>query len=149
MALITTVSKHALGQKPMPVAQGVEIVRVRMTHALAANPTANDVVWLGDLPPDHVPVDCILDAPDLDTNGAPTITISVGVLNAGKTDLDTTWISASTVGQAGGIARPTLGTLVRTASSSSKQSIGLKFPAVAATFAAGTIGLTLLYAAAA
>lgn len=148
MALLTTNSKYALGAQQMPVAQGSELVSVRMTHTLSANPAANDVAWVGDLPPDHVPVDCILDAPDLDTNAGPTITISAGVLNAGKTDLDSTWIAAATIGQSGGVARPTTNTLVRTAPSSSKQSIGLKFPAAAATFAAGTVGLTVWYRAA-
>lgn len=148
MSLLTTNSKYALGALQMPVADGAELVAVRMVHSLAANPSANDVAWLGDLPPDHVPVDCIMDSSDLDTNVSPTITASVGVLNAGKTDLDTLWISASTAPQSAGIARPTTTVLARTAPSSSKQSIGLKFPAAAATFAAGTIGVTVIYRAA-
>lgn len=145
MALLTTNSKYALKALPMPVAQGAETVEVRMIHTLSANVGANDTAWLGDLPPGHVPVDGILDASDLDTNGVPTITISVGVLNAAKTDLDATWIAAATIGQTGGMARPTLSTMVRTAPSSSPVSIGLKFPAVAATFAAGTVGWTMRY----
>lgn len=149
MALLTTNSTHALGLTPMPVAQGPEIVCVRMVHSLTANPTANDVAWIGDLPQDHVPVDFVLDAGDLDTNGTPTMTVSVGVLNAGKTDLDATWLAASTAAQTGVLARPTATTAVRTTpSATAKQSIGLKFPAVAATFAAGSIGVTLFYRAA-
>lgn len=149
MALLTTNSSYALGQRQMPVAQGAEIVCVRMVHSLAANPTANDVAWLGDLPEDHVPVDFVLDSDDIDTNGAPTVTISVGVLNAAKTDLSATWLAASTAGQTGVLARPTATTAVRTTpSATAKQSIGLKFPAVAATFAAGSVGVTLYYRAA-
>lgn len=148
MALLTTNSPYATGARPMPVAQGAEVLRVRMVHTLSANPTANDVAWLGDLPEDHVIVDIILDSTDIDTNGSPTVTISVGELNAGKTDLATTYIAASTVGQTGSLARPTTAVAVQTApQATAKRSIGLKFPAVAATFAAGSVGVTLIYAA--
>lgn len=145
MALLTTNSKYALGALQMPVAHNADVLCVRMTHALTAAPAANDTVWLGDIPPGHVPVDFILDSPDIDTNGVPTVTISVGVLNAAKTDLSTVWLAASTIGQAGGMARPTTNDCVRTAPSTSKISVGLKFPATTATFAAGTLGLTLFY----
>jgi hypothetical protein len=147
-ALLTTNSPVALGQNPMPEPKGSEVVSVRLEHSLAANPGANDTAWLADLPEDCVVVDCVLDAPDLDTNGAPTITISAGFLNAAKTDIVAPWIVASTLGQAGGIARPTISQLFREGSSSSRRGIGLKFPAVAATFAAGVVGLTVFYRAA-
>jgi hypothetical protein len=144
MAQLTTNSRYATGQLPVPVGQGADIVSFRATHTLSANPAAGDAAHLFDLPPDHVIVDFILDAPDLDTNGAPTVTISVGTLNAAKTALVDTFLAASTIGQAGGIARPTLNTAVRMAPSSSPVSIGITFPATCATFAAGTVGLTVL-----
>lgn len=145
MALITTNSKYALGALRMPEPQNADVIAVRMEHSLAANPSANDVAWLGDVPAGCKVVDAVLDAPDLDTNGSPTITISLGVLNAGKTDLDVTYIAASTIGQTSGMARPTTNVLFRTAPNAAKQSIGLKFPAVSATFAAGVIGATIFY----
>lgn len=148
MALLTTNSKHANGQARMPEPQGAEVVAVRVTHTLAANPTANDTAHLCDLPAGCVPVDCILDATDCDTNGTPTMTVSIGVLNAGKTDLDTLWITAATVAQTGTMARPTTAVLAQAGSSASARSIGLKFPAAAATFAAGTVNATILYRAA-
>jgi hypothetical protein len=139
----------AAGKQPMPIPSGSEVVAVRLEAVLSTAPGANDTFYLADLPEDCVPVDCLLDAPDLDTNGAPTIAISAGFLNAAKTDLDgTAWIVASTIGQAGGLARPTTNTMVRTAPSSARKPVGLKFTAAAATFAAGTVGLTLFYRAA-
>lgn len=145
-ALLTTNSAVALGQAPMPNPKGSDLVSVRLEHNLVANPGANDTAWLCDLPEDCVPVDCILDSDDLDAGATPTITISVGFLNAAKTALDgTAWIAASTIGQTGGMARPTTNTMVKTAPSSARKPVGLLFPAVAATFATGKIGLTLVY----
>ena len=148
MALITTRSKYALGTLRMPEPQGPELVCVRMTHDLIAAPGLNDTLWLGDLPARCVPVDCIYDSDDIDSNGAPAVTVSVGFLNAAKTDLaSTAWIVSSTVGQAAGMASPTTNTLVKSAVSNDAQPVGLKFTAAPATFAAGTVGLTLFYRA--
>lgn len=150
MAQITTVSKYALGALRLPEPQGPETLCVRLTHAVSANPGAGDVAWLADLSPGLMAVDFILDSARLDTNGSPTITISVGILNAGKTALATTWLSAATIAQNAStlIARPTTNLCVLGTYSTSAQSIGISFPATAATFAAGTVGLTLFYRAA-
>ena len=149
MALITTRSRYALGSLRMPEPQGAEIVCVRMTHDLVAAPLINDTLWLGDLPARCVPVDCLFDSDDLDSNGAPAVTMSVGFLNAAKTDLaSTAWIVSSNIGQASGMARPTTSTLVKSAVSNADQPVGIKFTAAPATFQAGTVGLTLFYRAA-
>ncbi len=156
MALLK--SEYAKGVRPMPVAQGSEIVAVRLEYSLLAALALNDVLYLGDLPEDHVPVDCILDADDLDTNGVPTITLDVGILDAAKTGIDVTadsgggkWITASTIGQAGGLARPTTKEITRVVpKSASRRAVGVKVAAGPATGAvAGKVGLTLLYRAAA
>lgn len=138
----------ASGLYPMPEPRGSEVLCVRGEAVIAANPVANDVSSVLELPAGCVPVDMILDAPDMDTNGSPTIAISAGVLNAAETDLDAVWISASTVAQAGGVVRPTLNVLARTAPAATTKKLGLKFTAIAATFAAGSIGFTLFYRAA-
>lgn len=146
MALLTTNSGYALGLFPMPSAQGAEVLSVPFVHTLSANPTANDTAWLGDIPADHEPIAAVLTATDLDTAGSPAITISVGILDDAKTDLDTTWVSASTVGQAG--TASVAGVVAAFSSATStKRSVGLKFPAAATTFAAGSVRVTLLYRA--
>lgn len=148
-AALVKSSDVALGMHPMPVPMGSELVAVRVFVDLTAAPALNDTVYLGDLPEDCVPVDCILDSTDIDTNGAPAVTISAGFLTAAKTDLDgTAWIVSSTIGQTGGMARPTTNTMVKTAPSSARKPFGLKFTAAAATFANGQVGLTIFYRAA-
>ena len=129
-----------------------DVVSQEVTITLSANPTANDTYAFLTLPANHVPVDCILTSDDLDTNGTPPITMSVGVLNAALTAIDTTsssggaaWISASTIGQSAGLARPTTVAISRVTPTSADRIIGVAFPAISATFASGKISLTLIY----
>lgn len=154
MALLK--SDYAKGIRQMPISQGSEIISIRIEHNLSAAPAVGDILELGLLPEDHMMVDVIMDADDLDTNGVPTITLDAGVLNAAKTDLDVSadsgggkWITASTVAQAGGLVRPTTKEVTRVVpKSDSRRSVGVRVAAAAATFAAGKIGLTMLYRAA-
>lgn len=147
-------SNYAAGNYPVPVAQGAEIVSVRATIAVTTALASADILEFFNLPPDHVPVDCVLDPDDLDTGSA--ITISVGLLNTGKTDLSTAaaeggavWIATSTAAQTGVIARPTTKNLWRvTPSATLSRMFGAKITAAAATAAAGTVGATLSYRAA-
>jgi hypothetical protein len=110
---------------------------------------AGDIIELGCIPPGCRPVDVILDADDLDSNGAPTLALDVGLMSGEWGDADDTrtcgaeFFSASNVAQAGGLARPTLKTAVRVAASDKARSIGVKIATAAATAAAGTIGLTV------
>lgn len=105
------------------------------------------------MPPGCLPVDLILDSDDLDS-GSPAITLSVGILNAGKTDIDATasggaaWIASSTVAQAGGLVRPTTVAITRTPVSASEQFWGVKVTDAPTTgTTTGTIGATLMYRA--
>jgi hypothetical protein len=54
-------------------------VRAEITPAAAG---AGDIFSMLVIPEDHILVDVILDSDDLDSNGAPTITLSVGYLLA-------------------------------------------------------------------
>ena len=65
MAILQT--DYAKGIRPMPIAQGAEVISVRMAFALAAVLAAADVIEFGFLPADHVPVDYIIDTDDLDS----------------------------------------------------------------------------------
>lgn len=108
---------------------------------------AADIIALCHLPADHVPVDFMLQSDDLDTNGTPTITLTVAVLNADKTDVvaSTDFITASTVAQAGGVARAANVLGLQLAASNADRVVGVKVANVAATKAAGTIKGVLLY----
>lgn len=156
-------SDYAKGLRPMPTPQGAEMVCVRMLVAVSAALAANDILEFGELPVDCVPVDYILDPTDIDS--ASGTTISLGIANAGKTDLDTSadnggavWLSASTAGQTGVLARPTTRACVSSAprqpNPSSGSPAGAQLRMVAAKIAAvgtsvaGTVGLTLMYRAA-
>lgn len=162
-----TQSDYAKGIRQVPVAAGSELVSVRAEVTLAAG-AINDIVEMIPIPEDHILVDCILDSDDIDSNGAPTVTLSVAYLNNAKTDIDVTanvngdgaaFIVASTIGQAGGMARPSTKSLWRalpraavpsgtTPTNAQLRSLGVKFVAACATFAAGKLGLTAVYRAA-
>jgi hypothetical protein len=80
-----------------------------------------------------------LTVPDLDTNGAPAITIDLGYDLDTGTDDDDYWLANSTIGQAGGSAASTA-VQFRTTSDYTVQA---KVETAAATAAAGTVTLDL------
>lgn len=74
-------------------------VTVYGEYSLAAALALNDVIQMVRVPAGARVTDLSLAATDLDTGGSPAITLSVG--DGGAT---ARYISASTIGQAGGIA---------------------------------------------
>lgn len=142
------------GRKPLPEPAGGEVVCVRFPLALvAADLDANDIGKIGKLPAGCIPVDVKFDADDLDTNGAPTIAASVGILNATLDDISTAtadggaaWGTGLTTAQAGGQTVVTSKALSRVQAAAADRFIGVKFTAASATKAAGNIGLTVAYA---
>lgn len=149
-------SDYAKRIRQMPVASGSEIVSVRMVASLPATHAVNDIIEFGELPEDHVPVDFVLDAADLDSNGAPAIVLSAGLLNAGKTDISAAaadggaaWLTGSAIGQAGGMGRPTVRAMWTTQpQAATKRMLGAKITTGAATAAAGDLAMTIFYRAA-
>lgn len=144
----TNSNDYLAGRKPVPTAAGNEVVATRFEIDLvSADLDANDVGSVAILPAGHVPVAIYYDSDDLDTNGTPTIAASVGLINAGETDLDgTAWATGITTSQAGGSTQLTLtAAAMRLAATASDRKIGVKFTAASATKAAGKIGLTVLY----
>lgn len=105
-------SGYVTGSKPVPSGQGPELMSVNAEIDISAALALNDVLELFPIPAGHVPVAAELHTDDLDT-GAPAITLDLGILNAGKTAVDTTlsggakWLAGDTVGQAGGMVRVT------------------------------------------
>ena len=146
-------SAHALGVIPTPVAMGCEVVVCRASYTLTADLAASDIIQLMDLPAGHVPVDLIIDTDDMGTTG----TVTFGVLNSGKTDIDTTsdsggaaWTTGADVNIAAtGLRADAAGlrTMSRVVTKDVNRSLGLKL-ATDTTATSGTIGVTLFYRAA-
>lgn len=133
-------SKTAQGQVPVPslmfgLIAGILYEFATPSVALAAG----DIIALGPISPGVKPVDVQLITDDLDTNGTPTITLTVGVLNAAGTDIDaaatSTWIAASNVGQTGGIARASTANVYLSGASATERQLGVKVVAGPATYA--------------
>lgn len=153
MAIIQ--SNWAKGIIAIPYASfaGVVVAQRFFISVTAAQLALNNIFELAPIPVGHVPLNMILDADDLDTNGAPTITLDVGVMSGdwGSQDQARTcgaeFFAASNVAQAGGLARPSLKTAQRVAANAgAPRSIGVKVAAAPATAAPGDIGLTVFYA---
>lgn len=107
----------------------------------------NDTIELGILPPQHVPVDFILDSDDVDTNGSPLVSFNVGTLGVGG-DPDA-FIAGSTIGRTGGLANMDQRAGIRLAPSDTARKVGVTVSAAPATgTTTGKIGGTLLYRAA-
>jgi hypothetical protein len=141
-------SAHARGVIPTPVAAGCEVVVCRASFTLTADLSAGDIIEMQGLPAGHVPVDIIFDN---DALGAGTV--SVGLLNAGKTDLDLTasggaaWLTGGAVTAAGALRADAAGLRAMSrcpANQAANQSVGVKI--VTDTSAtSGTVGVTLLF----
>jgi len=114
------------------------------SYAVAANPAADDILILGKIPKDCTLLAFFIDIPDLDTNGSPTLSVSVGdaqdearflatatAVNAARSIISTMAITAT----------QTLGTIAGTVPRryTATSDLRLTFQATAATFAAGTI----------
>jgi hypothetical protein len=138
-----TLYQSALGKGvlPAPIGSHSDMLSVRAVIIPTAALAANDVMEGPVLPAGHVPVDCILDSDDLDTNGAPTLTLDVGLMSGtpGVNDSARTvgneFIAAATMGQTGiaTISRMIKGNMLRYLPSDSDRSIGVKAAAGAAT----------------
>lgn len=147
-AVDTTTSKYYTGRKPMPTPQGAEVLAATDTFSFATTKSINDIAVLFPLPPGCVPVDVILATSDGDSG--TSLTLSLGILNTGLTAISTltddggaAWIASSTVGQTGGIARPTSAAITTVAPSTSVRYLGIT-PLVngSATALTGTVTMT-------
>lgn len=144
-------SDYAAGKLPSKVAQGAELIPLYYEINLTAAPSLNDTLELGPLPGGHLPVDYLLDCDDIDTGGSPSIALSLGLLNSGKTDLSTAaadggavWASGITSAQAGGFTRNAGRILNAVQAVETDRAIALKVTTAAATFAAGKLRLCVL-----
>lgn len=134
MALLK--SKTAKGQAPVASLLSALVVGIAFEYVTEGALAAGDIIDLGPIEPGAKPYDVTLISEDLDTNGTPTITLSVGILNVDKTDLDTAFIAASTKGQTGGIERASLAAVYSAGPSATERRLGVKVVAGPATAAA-------------
>ena len=151
MAKILQTKAIAAGYPEVTPSGAHDVVAVTATYTVAAALVINDVIEMIVLPPGCVPVDVILDTEDMDSG--TTLTLDVGIM-AGTVG-DTTvanrttgaeFIAASTVGQAGGVARAAVVGFTRLAPSDVRRSIGVKAKAAATGAGPGDeISLTVLY----
>lgn len=149
MLFANTQSPHAKGLIPSPVAMGQEVVQVREEITVASFLTT-DIFEMFKIPPGMKVVDWTVDCDALDSNASKTAAFKIGVLNAGKTDLDVgnaVWKTGLTTAQAGGVARMDTVTAMRSGATSADRVVGIIPTAASATFAAGKLGLTVYMAA--
>lgn len=116
--------------------------------------SAGDIIELGVLLGNNVPTDAILVCDKLDSGGAPAFAFDVGVMSGAVGDTDPArtcgaeLFAASSVAQAGGVARTTLASAFTIAPTENHRSIGVKVTAAAATQVQGAkLRLLLKYAA--
>lgn len=124
-------------------------VAVFAEHTIVAGAFAlNDVVEMIPWPAGTIPFALKVHSADLDANGAPTLTMDIGVMTglwgaALNDDLVTArtcgaeFAAASTIGQAGGALDVAANLLLGLAPVNYDRSIGIKVAAAAATLTAG------------
>jgi hypothetical protein len=133
-------SKTAVGLIPVAslvAAVGATLVFEYVTEAAAL--AVGDIIQMGPLEAGVKPLSSSLYTDKLDTNAAPTIVLSVGILNAAMTDIDAAataaWITASNVAQAGGVAHTTTANPYLSGVLGTNRQIGVKVITAAATWA--------------
>lgn len=123
---------------------GDVIVNDYFVDLTVAQMTAGAIIDLGMLQANMTVSDMILVPDDIDTGAA--VTLDVGILSGTPGDAATRtcgaeFFAASTAGQTGAIARPTLPSAFRVAATGADRSIGVKIVAAPATPVAGRIRL--------
>lgn len=111
-----------------------------VTHAVDANVTANDVIQMLKIPRGARVLEVVLTSTDMDTNGTPTWAMEVG--DGGDTDR---FIASTTIGQTGGTVRMGTNIAGTNYQYTADDTIDIKVTAVAATFAAGSLSLIVMY----
>lgn len=136
MAKITTKVFAKVKNIPQPESAALLLAAVDVEFPATAL-LANDIIELAEIPAGVVLQDYDIHFPDIDSNGAPAFAFSVGVLNAGSTDLATVYAAGLTAGQSNAVVRAP-NTDAAQASASTARRIGLKVTTAAATYAGAT-----------
>ena len=124
--------------KNLPQPDTAALMRVPVDIDLpAVNFSVGDIVELIEVPAYITVQDWDAHFPKIDSNATPTIAFSLGVLNAGSTDLATVYASGIVAGQQNSVVRNP-NTDIAQADSTVARRLGLKVTAVAATYAGAT-----------
>lgn len=154
MAIIKTENVSGINPAPVPIAQEVVTVRERITLTTAQEVTGN-VLEFAVLPANCVPVGYKLRSDDIDS--VTGVTLDLGIINAGETavsasvaDGGSKWVTASTLGQAGGLLLDTASAAAwkipgDVLPSSANRIVGVVFAAGPTTPVAGMIELEFSY----
>lgn len=139
-----------LNTTPITATNASDLVPHTGTIVVAAGTVLGtaDSMQFVKLPAYHVPVDLIIDVPDLDSSATPALAFKVGFIgNGAPYDSDAAFIAAgNTAGQAGGIVRASVVGFSNIAPVAVDRIIGLTptAAAAAAPAAAATVRMTLL-----
>lgn len=140
-------STNVAGARPAvyPDEAGKVLVSDGSYDITAALNVDEQTIALCSLPAGCIPLDFTLIVDDLDS-GTPAIVVDGGGINAAEDAVDQIMVPASTVAQAGGVARSTLFPMV--APVETETLFGMHITTAAGTAAAGTIRGILTYRAA-
>lgn len=143
-----TQSDYITGKKNLPQPYDALVTKIPLKIVLPAVLAAGDIISLVKLPPGVQLVDYDVIAPQLDSNGTPTLVHSIGQENAGGTDLSVVFEAGLTFGRTanGSISRCTVSVPALDVNVASERTISLKTTTGAATAAlAGKTILVLLH----
>jgi hypothetical protein len=143
-----TLSDYLTGKRNLPQPNGALVTKVPVFMTLPAALAANDLLALLKVPAGVRVVDFDVFAPQLDSNGAPALAHSIGVENAGGTDLATVYEAGLIFGRTanGSVSRCTTAVAAQDAGYTAERVISLKTTTIAATAAlAGKTILVLLH----
>lgn len=135
-AYLTDKASSTVPAKSMPSG----VVAAVGSYTLSAALVINDTIQGPSIPANAYLLDVIIDTPDLDSNGSPAV-----VLEAGISGSASKFISASTVGQAGGIQKANVAGTVGYSPTSDTPVIVKVSTAPATSATSGTIKIALLY----
>lgn len=94
------ISELLSGKKPGPQPYDGSALQLPVPIVLPATPlVAGDLIEIVDLPPSVDLIDYDIFAPQLDSNGAPSLAFAIGAENAAYTDLAVTYESGLTFGR--------------------------------------------------
>ena len=137
-------TKQFDGIKPLYTPDAAEVCGAHVDIDFPSTAFAgNDLIRLATIPAGVKCVDYKAIFPDIDSGGSPAFAWSIGVLNAGGTDLATVWASGLTTGQAAGIHRAANSAHLE-ADSTVDRRVAIKVTTAAATYAgAGKAGMVV------
>lgn len=129
-------------QPPMS-ANGTEDVTLVGDYVVEAGLALNDVVEMVILPAGYVPSDGVAYLEDTDSNGAPAITLDLGIISGGAGVVDNARVcgnegfAADVTAKTGGVARVTKKDWGLIAPTNADRGLGFKVSAAAATLTVG------------